>query len=319
MALKFIEHFLRIAGAMDRVGDLKDEMWDEEDGFFYDLLRTPDGDSMRLKVRSMVGLLPLAASTVIEGSSVLRYPGLVERAVQFLHRNPTLSENIAPPGKPGVANRRLLSVFNESKLRRVLARMLDEAEFLGPFGLRALSRYHAEHPFVFNVHGQEYRVGYLPAESDTGMFGGNSNWRGPIWMPVNMVMIRALLNLYAYYGDDFKVECPTGSGRQMNLYEVSEEIAERLGRMFLRDEHGSRPVYGGATKFQADPYWHDHVLFYEYFHGDNGAGLGASHQTGWTATIARTIQLYGAATSDSIREEELRKGTVYQERDGLPG
>jgi hypothetical protein len=292
-------------------------MWDEEDGFFYDLLRTPDGEAMRLKVRSMVGLLPLAASTVIEGSIVSRYPGLIERVVQFVDRNPSLVANIAPPGKPGVDNRRLLSLFNESKLRRVLAQMLDENEFLSPYGLRALSRYHAERPFVFNVHGQEYRVEYLPAESDTGMFGGNSNWRGPIWMPVNILMIRALLMLYAYYGDDFKVECPTGSGQQMTLFEVSQELAERLGHIFVRDEHGRRPVYGGAKKFQNDPYWRDYILFFEYFHGDNGAGLGASHQTGWTAAIARTIQLYGASTSDSIREEGLRKGTLYQEHDGL--
>ena len=171
--------------------------------------------------------------------------------------------------------------------------MLDESEFLSPYGIRAISRYHAGHPYVFRVQGEEYRVDYLPAESNTGMFGGNSNWRGPIWMPVNVMLIRALLQFYLYYGDNFKVECPTGSGNLMNLFEVSKEISTRLERIFLRDERGRRPVYGGIEKFQTDPHWRDHLLFYEYFHGDNGAGLGASHQTGWTGLIGKLIQLYG--------------------------
>jgi hypothetical protein len=182
---------------------------------------------------------------------------------------------------------------NPERLRRILSRMLDEKEFLSPYGIRALSRYHAEHPYVFNVNGQEYRVNYLPAESDTGMFGGNSNWRGPIWMPVNALLIRALLSFYSYYGDNFKIECPTGSGNSMNLFEVAREIANRLTRMFLRDDSGRRPVYGGTEKFQTDPHWKDYVLFYEYFHGDNGAGLGASHQTGWTGLVAKLIELFG--------------------------
>jgi hypothetical protein len=178
--------------------------------------------------------------------------------------------------------------------------MLDENEFLSPYGLRSLSRYHADHPYVFHAGGQDYRVGYLPAESDTGMFGGNSNWRGPIWMPVNLLILRALLHYYAYYGNDFLVECPTGSGRQMNLYQVAEEISRRLQNIFLRDKEGRRPVYGGSSKFQEDPHWRDYLLFYEYFHGDNGAGLGASHQTGWTGIIARIMHLYATTTAEEV-------------------
>jgi hypothetical protein len=193
----------------------------------------------------------------------------------------------------GVAGRGILGLVNPDRLRRILARMLDEREFLSPYGIRALSRYHADHPYVFTVQGQDYRVNYLPAESDTGMFGGNSNWRGPIWMPVNVLLLRALLSFYLYYGDNFKVECPTGSGNQMNLFQVANEIANRLTRIFLRDASGRRPVYGGAKKFQTDPEWKDYLLFYEYFHGDNGAGLGASHQTGWTGLIAKVIELFG--------------------------
>ena len=185
-----------------------------------------------------------------------------------------------------------MAVAWKERLERVLRVMLDEREFLSPYGVRALSRYHLEHPFVFHLNGQEYKVQYLPAESDTGMFGGNSNWRGPVWMPVNGLLIRSLLNLYQFYGDDFKVECPTGSGHLMNLFEVAQELARRLSRIFLRDASGRRPVYGGTKKFQEDPHWKDYILFYEYFHGDNGAGLGASHQTGWTGIIARTLDLF---------------------------
>ncbi len=273
-------------------------MWDEEDGFFYDVLRLPDGRAQRLKVRSMVGLLPLCAATTFEGELCAEYPELGERLGWFLAARPELYAAIHDPTKPGVAGRRLASILDEIKLRRVLARMLDEDEFLSPFGIRSLSRHHAEHPYVIHVGGQEYRVSYLPAESDTGMFGGNSNWRGPIWMPVNALIIRALLQYYLYYGDDFTVECPTGSGRRMNLYQVAEEIARRLGNIFLRDQDGRRPVYGGNRKFQADPHWRDCILFYEYFHGDNGAGLGASHQTGWTGIIARTMHLFATLTPE---------------------
>jgi hypothetical protein len=293
-ALKFLEHYFWIGAAMDRIGTRNDEMWDEGDGFFYDVLRFPDGNATRLKVRSMVGLLPLCASTTIESEVLERFPRLAERARRFLRYHYELTTNIASPERPGVAGRRLLSVLNESKLRRILGYLLDESEFLGPHGIRAVSRYHLAHPYVFSVHGEPFRVDYEPAESSTGLFGGNSNWRGPVWLPVNAVILRALLQLYCYYGDAFSVECPTGSGRQMNLFEVAREIAGRLTGTFLRDAKGRRPVFGGAEKFQSDPHWRDHLLFYEYFHGDNGAGIGASHQTGWTGLIARIIQLFGS-------------------------
>jgi len=202
------------------------------------------------------------------------------------------------PGHFGVAETGFLGLVNQSRLRRILTRMLDESEFLSPYGIRALSRFHAEHPYVFSAGGQEYRVSYLPAESDTGMFGGNSNWRGPIWVPVNALIIRALLHYHNYYGDNFRIECPTGSGNMMNLFEVAREIANRLTRIFLRDETGRRPVFGGAEKFQQDPHWRDNLLFYEYFHGDNGAGIGASHQTGWTGVVAALIRFFGSVDSE---------------------
>ncbi len=198
----------------------------------------------------------------------------------------------------GYRGRRLASVCDKEKLQRILAYMLDENEFFSPYGIRSLSKYHRDHPFVFNLGGQEYKVEYLPAESNTGMFGGNSNWRGPIWMPVNVLIIRGLLQMYPFYGPDFKVECPTGSGKYMTLFEVAKEISERVSKMFLRDDNGKRPVYGGTKKFQDDPYWKDYILFYEYFHGDNGAGLGASHQTGWTGLVARALDLFARLTPE---------------------
>ncbi len=272
MALKFVEHFLWIASAMVHMGG-DTSMWDEEDGFYYDVLRLPDGRAQRLKVRSMVGLLPLCAATVFEGKLLAMYPEVGERLTWFLESRPELCTAIHDPRKPGVEGRRLASILDETKLRRVLSKMLDEDEFLSPYGIRSLSRYHADHPFIMHAGGQEYRVAYLPAESDTGMFGGNSNLRGPIWMPVNSLIIRALLNYYSYYGPEFTVECPTGSGQQKNLYQVAEEISHRLEKMFLKDREGHRPIFGGAEKFQNDPHWKDYPLFYEYFHGDNGAGL----------------------------------------------
>ena len=286
LATNFAAQFLLIARAMNGIGP--DGMWDEEDGFYYDVLRLPNGSATRLKVRSMVGLLPLCATTVVEKWQRERVPALTARTYERFRRMPELLESIhaTGPGQFGVADRGILALVNESRLRRILSRMLDENEFLSPYGIRALSRYHADHPYSFWVEGQEYRVNYLPAESDTGMFGGNSNWRGPIWMPVNALLIRALMSYYLYYGDNFKIECPTGSGNSMNLFDVAREIASRLTRIFLRDEAGRRPVFGGAEKFQNDPYWRDNLLFYEYFHGDNGAGIGASHQTGWTGLVA---------------------------------
>jgi hypothetical protein len=304
IAFRFLEHFLWIAYAMDRIGEHHDEMWDTHDGFFYDLLHFPNGDAMRLKVRSLVGLLPLCASTVFEHSAVEAHPRLMELIALFRKRHPDLLKHIAPVGSEfvGYADRRLLSICNKEKVERILAYLLDENEFFGPYGIRSLSKYHLEHPFAFHLNGQEYKVQYLPAESNTGMFGGNSNWRGPVWMPVNGLLLRGLLNLYQFYGDKFKVECPTGSGKYLTLFEVAQELARRLSATFLRDANGKRPVYGGTKKFQDDPHWRDYILFYEYFHGDNGAGLGASHQTGWTGIIARVLDLFARLhPADALR------------------
>ena len=308
MAEKFLDHFLWIARGINRVGP--NGMWDEEDGFYYDVLRSPDGTATRLKVRSMVGLLPICAISIIEPWHRDRVPDLVERYWERLRLNPELLQEIHPtgPGHLGVGGRGIAALVNPDRLRRILSRMLDENEFLGSHGIRALSRYHAEHPYVFSIGGQEYRVNYLPAESDSGMFGGNSNWRGPIWVPVNVLLIRALLNYYLYYGDSFQIECPTGSGNRMNLFEVAREISKRLASIFLRDESGRRPVYGGSEKFQTDPHWKDYLLFYEYFHGDNGAGLGASHQTGWTGVVGRLIDLFGRLSASQVLQIGLISG-----------
>jgi hypothetical protein len=295
IAYRFLEHFAWITYAMDRIGHSHDEMWDEEDGFFYDLLHFPNGDAVRLKIRSMVGLLPLCAATVFEPGTLKNHPRMVELIGLFGKRHPEVWKKIATADDPklgGYQGRRLAAVANKEKLTRILAYMLDEKEFFGPYGIRSLSKYHLEHPFLFYLGNQEYRVQYLPAESNTGMFGGNSNWRGPVWMPVNGLIIRGLLQMYPFYGPDFKVECPTGSGHYMTLFEVAKEISNRLSKIFLRDANGNRPVYGGSKKFQEDPHWRDYILFYEYFHGDNGAGLGASHQTGWTGLIARALDLF---------------------------
>jgi len=308
-AEKFIDHLYWIASAMNRPGD--DGMWDEEDGFYYDILRLPDGSARRLKVRSMVGLLPFCATTVIEKWQRDRTPRVTALMRERLKQMPELMESIHPtgPGHLGVAERGIIALLKPERLRLVLAKMLDENEFLGPNGIRSLSKYHEKNPYVFYVGDQEYRVDYLPAESDSGMFGGNSNWRGPVWFPVNILIIRALLQFYLYYGDGFQVECPTGSGKMMNLFDVSKEIADRLAGIFQRDEHDRRPVFGGTEKFQSDPYWQDYIQFYEYFHGDNGAGLGASHQTGWTGLVAKTIQLFGYM--DSERALQMGKKAAF--------
>ena len=262
MMVKFVQHFLWIAGSMDRIGENQDELWDEEDGFYYDVLVMPDGTGRRIKVRSMVGLLPLTAVTVFNPETIERFPKVIERIQTFTKKHPELLANIHPISRPGINDKRMLSVVNESKLRRILARILDEERFLSPYGIRSLSRYHLEHPYIVHVGGEEYKVQYLPAESNTGMFGGNSNWRGPIWFPVNFLLVRALLIYYSYYGDEFKVECPTGSGQMMNLYQVAQEISRRLERIFERNEQNRRPVFGGVEKFQSDPHWRDHILFY---------------------------------------------------------
>ena len=303
MALTFLDHFINIGAAMDRVVEGDDNMWDEEDGFFYDVLRFPDGSGTRLKVRSLVGLLPLCATSVIDADALEKLPRFKQRYEAIVRNKSELTGNIACPTEPGVRDRRLLAVLDDDKLWRVLARMLDENEFLGPYGIRSLSRYHAENPYSFHWNGQDYGVGYLPGESDSGMFGGNSNWRGPVWVPINVLILRALVNLYIYYGDDFKLECPTGSGQQMNLFQVFEEISRRLAGIFLRDDSGNRPVYGGSEKFQKDPHWRDYILFYEYFHGDNGAGIGASHQTGWTGIIATVMVLLAALRPRVVLKE----------------
>jgi hypothetical protein len=305
-AFKFLQHFLWISYAMDRIGEHHDEMWDEGDGFFYDLLRLPDGQAMRLKVRSLVGLLPLCATSVFEEATVARNPKLMEMIAFFRKRHPELVSHLAPTdeGFIGHKGRRLLSILNKKKLERVLGYMLDEREFLGPHGIRSLSRVHLDHPFTFRVGDQEYKVQYLPAESNTGMFGGNSNWRGPVWMPVNALIIRALMNLYQFYGDEFKVQCPTGSGPHMTLFEVGQEIVRRLSAIFLRGADGRRPVYGGTAKFQEDPHWRDLILFYEYFHGDNGAGLGASHQTGWTGLVAPLLDVFRRVGAKRLLETD---------------
>jgi hypothetical protein len=305
MVVRFATHFAWLTFAMRNLGH--ESMWDEEDGFFYDVLRRPDGTATRLKVRSLVGLLPLCATTVLHGEVRKHMPAVMDKLNKFLEDHPKVAESISTESmaKDGAGGTRLLDVMDQNQYRRVLSKMLDEAEFLGPYGIRSISRYHLEHPYVFSVDSQEFRVQYVPAESDTGMFGGNSNWRGPVWMPINILIIRSLVNLYQYFGNDFKVECPTGSGKMMNLFEVAQEIANRLISTFLRDENGRRPVYGGTRKFQDDPYWRDHILFYEYFHGDNGAGIGASHQTGWTGTVANLIQLFG-----HLKGADVLSGTV---------
>lgn len=297
MALKFMEHFFWIAAAMNQLGTDHHGLWDEQDGFYYDVLRMPDGSTKQLKVRSMVGLLPLAATTIIEKSQREKVPCVVARVQQRIEKMPEIRNFIHPtgPGHLGVNERGILALVGPDRLRRILTRMLDENEFLSTFGIRSLSRYHLANPYVLQVGAQEYRVSYLPAESDSTMFGGNSNWRGPIWLPVNLLLIRSLQQFHLYHGNAFQIECPTGSGHLMNLGEVATEIARRIIRIFLRDEHGRRPLYGTTEKFQTDPLWRNQILFYEYFHGDNGAGIGASHQTGWTGVVAKLIQWLGQA------------------------
>jgi hypothetical protein len=296
LCTKFAEHFLSIASSMMRP-DPRAGIWNEEDGFFYDVLQLPDGSAQCLKVRSMVGLLPLCAVTVYDGTFIDQHPEMIARFRRSLALHPELIAEIHDPTILGVHGRRMGAVLNSRRLRRVLERLLDENEFLSPHGIRSLSRVHLEHPFLFDVGKTEYRVGYLPGESDTGMFGGNSNWRGPVWMPVNGLIVRALLLYYTYYGDDFTVECPTGSGRQLTLFQVAEEIARRLVSIFQRDADGRRPVHGANIRFSEDPHWRDLVQFFEYFHGDHGEGIGASHQTGWTGGVAALMQLFATTTS----------------------
>jgi hypothetical protein len=297
VASKFWEHFLYIAHAMTNRGDEDIELWNDEDGFFYDVLHVPGQDHFPLKVRSMVGLIPLYAVQTLEPDVLDRLPGFKRRLEWFVDHRPDLTANVACMRTPGRAERRLLAILDADRLRRVLRYMLDEREFLSPFGIRAVSAHHRDHPYVLHVNGAEHRVDYEPAESSTGLFGGNSNWRGPIWMPVNFLLVEALQKFHHYYGDSFTVECPTGSGRLMTLAEVAAELSHRLTRIVLRGPDGRRPVFGGLEKFQTDPHWRDLVLFHEYFHGDNGAGIGANHQTGWTGLVAKLLQQISSATS----------------------
>jgi hypothetical protein len=291
VASKFFEHFLFIAHAMNNVGDAG--LWDETDGFFYDRLKLPSTQSAFMRVRSMVGLIPLFAVDTLEVEMIDALPGFRKRMDWFIKHRPDLCCNLASLVQHGVEKRRLLSVLVQSRLVRVLQRMLDETEFLSPFGIRSISKFHERHPFVMQVDGMTHRVDYEPAESRTGLFGGNSNWRGPVWFPVNYLLIESLQRFHHYFGEDLRVECPTGSGMQMSLAEVAKELSQRLSRLFLLRPDGTRPVFGGAAKLQSDPQFRDHILFYEYFHGDNGAGIGASHQTGWTALVAKLLQQSG--------------------------
>jgi len=304
LACKFYEHFVYIAAAMDRIGLNNNELWDDDDGFFYDVLQHSDGNALRLKVRSMVGLIPLFPSCVFTADVLAKLPTFARRLHEFNEEHPELFATINDPRQSGVQNRFMMAIVDRHKLRRILEKMLDETEFLSDYGIRALSRYHKDHPYVFYVGREVYRVDYEPAESSTGLFGGNSNWRGPIWMPVNHLLLQSLRQFYSYYGDDFTVECPKGSGQQLTLWQVADALDDRLMNIFRRDAQGHRPVYGNTRKFQTDPHWRDLILFYEYFHGDNGAGIGASHQTGWTGLMARTIQIAAAYTA----QDALAKG-----------
>jgi hypothetical protein len=292
VASKFFEHFVYICEAMNNLGGASIELWDAKDGFYYDVLHLSDGRRMPLRVRSMVGLIPLFAVETLDPEVVDRLPGFKRRMQWFIENRPALSEHIETESTED-GPRRFLSLVNRQRLKQVLRYMLDEKEFLSPYGIRALSRYHLDHPYSLPVNGMNYRVDYEPAESSTGLFGGNSNWRGPIWFPVNYLLIESLQKFHFFLGDHYKVEFPTGSGKSLDLWQVAGEISQRLTRIFLRDEHGRRPVFGGTEKFQQDPLWRDLIPFHEYFHGDNGAGIGASHQTGWTALVAKLIQQYG--------------------------
>jgi hypothetical protein len=291
VASKFFEHFLYIAHAMNGMGDCG--LWDETDGFFYDSLHLPDGTQMRMHVRSMVGLIPLCAVDTMEQESIDKLPGFKRRMDWFTTNRPDLCGNLASLSRQGVDQRRLLSVVTRPRLLRLLERMLAEAEFLSPYGIRSLSKFHEAHPYKMVVNGREYRVDYEPAESRTGLFGGNSNWRGPVWFPLNFLLIESLQRFHYYFGDELQVEFPSGSGKKMNLSDVATQLSKRLSHLFLRDGEGHRPVFGGAQKFQTDPNFKDHILFYEYFHGDNGAGIGANHQTGWTSLVAKLLQQSG--------------------------
>ncbi len=305
VASKFWEHFIYIAHAMNHRGNDGIGLWDEMDGFFYDVLRFPDGRKYPMRIRSVVGLIPLFAVETLEPELLDRLPGFKRRLEWFVDNRPDLVRNVACMRTRGMGERRLLSIVGRDQLRRVLQLMLDEREFLSPYGIRALSRHHDHSPYTLAVNGTEYRVKYEPAESSGGLFGGNSNWRGPIWFPVNYLLIESLQKFHHYLGDDFKVEFPARSGQMLTLWQVSAELSHRLAKIFLRDENGERPVYQGISKFQADPNWNDLILFHEYFHGDSGKGVGASHQTGWTGLVAKLLQQSGESGKRAKRERGI--------------
>jgi hypothetical protein len=293
VATKFFEHFIYIADAMNNIGESNTELWNEHDGFYYDVLHLENGKQIQLKVRSMVGIIPLFAVETLDAEHFEQLPDFKRRVEWFLNNRPELTDYIACLQTPGQSGRRLLAITNRERLRRILRLMLDETEFLSDYGIRSVSRFHKENPYVLQLDGTTHSINYEPAESRTRMFGGNSNWRGPIWFPVNYLLIESLQKFDHYFGDDFKIEFPTGSERMLSLWEVSQELEKRLTKIFLQDENGTRPVYGKVEKFQTDENWRDYVLFYEYFHGDNGTGLGASHQTGWTGLVAKLLQQIG--------------------------
>jgi hypothetical protein len=313
IASKFYEHFLYIASAMNTSGARMAGLWDEDDHFYYDVLALPNGSKTPLRVRSMVGLIPLLAVENLDPHVLSRLPAFEKRMRWFIDNRPDLKDNVACMETKGAGERRLLSIVGKTRLREILQTMLDETEFLSPHGLRAVSRVHAERPYTLDVMGTRYRVDYEPAESSSGLFGGNSNWRGPVWFPLNFLLIEALQKFHFYHGDDLKVECPTGSGQHLTLWEVASEISHRLMDTFKRDEDGRRPVFGGNDTFATDPHWRDYIPFYEYFHGDNGAGIGASHQTGWTGLVAKLIQQcaeYCGQEKDPMSETASTEGSV---------
>ncbi|GFE69953.1 glucosidase [Chroococcus sp. FPU101] len=314
IATKFFEHFLYIAKAMNHIGDLNAELWDEEDNFFYDVLHLPNEQHLKLKVRSLVGLIPLLAIETIEPEDLELLPGFKKRLEWFIENRPDLQQKVACMVTPGIESRRLLAIVTCDKLGKILQKMLDETEFLSDYGIRAVSKYHQSHPYIFDVDEMHFRVDYEPAESSSGLFGGNSNWRGPVWFPINFLLIESLQKFHYYLGDDYKVECPTGSGHWMTLWEVASELSQRLIRIFLKDSSDIRPVYGGSQIFQTDSNWQDFILFYEYFHGDKGAGIGASHQTGWTGLVAKLIQQFGEYEAQGKNPKLIKssKQTIHQ-------
>ncbi|MEO6436438.1 MAG: glucosidase, partial [Tepidisphaeraceae bacterium] len=312
LATKFFEHFLHIASAMTRIGapDSHDatasrgvDLWDPEDEFFYDVLCLPDGTKCSLKVRSMVGLLPLLAVEVLDPELLAKVPEFTQRLEWFLNYRPDLAALVSRWQNPGKGETRLLSLLRGHRMKALLKRMLDETEFLSDYGLRAVSRHHLEHPYTYDANGMRFAVQYNPAESDSGVFGGNSNWRGPVWMPVNFLLIESLRKFHDYYGDDFRVECPTGSGRKLSIREIADELSRRLAKIFLRDKAGRRPVLAYHEKLLADPHFRDLVLFHEYFHGDTGRGVGASHQTGWTALVAELMTPRTTGNTDDHQQQ----------------